>query len=70
MAVDKKEIKLKWISGKKASHIIANILSHLAEKERDIKCLAEEALNKYKELTMLYTLNEKMTMSLEHVDYF
>ncbi|GER93250.1 sigma-54-dependent Fis family transcriptional regulator [hot springs metagenome] len=54
-----------WISGGKASHIIANILSHLAEKERDIKCLAEETLNKYKELTMLYALNEKMAMSLE-----
>jgi transcriptional regulator with GAF, ATPase, and Fis domain len=54
-----------WVSGNKGATIIASILSHIAEKERDIKSLANETLDKYKELTMLYALNERMALSLD-----
>jgi Nif-specific regulatory protein len=54
-----------WVSGGNSSYVIASLLSHLAGKERDIRCLARETLDKYKELTMLYALNERMALSLE-----
>jgi adenylate cyclase len=44
---------------------IATLLSHLAIKEMEKKDLAQETLDRYKEITLLYELSEKITTNLE-----
>ncbi|HAK87754.1 MAG: hypothetical protein A2X55_09535 [Nitrospirae bacterium GWB2_47_37] len=54
-----------WVSGGKSAPVIAALLSRLAGKERDIKCLGEETLDKYKEINLFYSINEKIALCIE-----
>lgn len=53
-----------YVSGEKSPEAIAALLGYIAEKESDKRALASETLERYKELTMLYALNERMALSL------
>lgn len=50
--------------GKKAS-VLASLLSCLANLELEKKALGRETLEKYKEITLLYDITEKLTASLD-----
>ncbi len=57
-------IVLGQVQGENGS-AIATLLSHLVTKETEKKALAQETLDRYKEITLLYDLSEKITTNLE-----
>ncbi|MGI0487759.1 adenylate/guanylate cyclase domain-containing protein [Pantanalinema rosaneae CENA516] len=54
-----------WVMGSQEMSAIASLLSYLAAKELEKKQLAQETLDRYKEVTLLYNLSEKMTANLQ-----
>jgi class 3 adenylate cyclase len=54
-----------WVMGSPELSAIASLLSFLATKELEKKHLAQETLDRYKEVTLLYNLSEKMTANLQ-----
>jgi sigma-B regulation protein RsbU (phosphoserine phosphatase) len=54
-----------WVSGGDHAPLLAALIGHLAQKELEGKLLAQETLNKYKELTLLYELGEKIAACLD-----
>lgn len=54
-----------WVMGSAEMSAIATLLSFLATKELEKKHLAQETLDRYKEVTLLYNLSEKMTANLQ-----
>lgn len=54
-----------WVAGKENPKAVAALLSHLARRETDKRDLAGETLEKYKELTLLYAVNEKIAACLD-----
>ena len=54
-----------WVCAGQASQALARWLSHLAEQALEIESLADEALNRYREVNLLYSLSGKLTASLE-----
>ena len=54
-----------WVSGGDKVPLFASFLGHIAEKEMDTKLLARDTLDKYKELNMLYGINEKIATCLD-----
>ncbi len=57
-----------WVAGAPTTVAIANLLSHLAEKEIEKKTLANEVLDKYREINLLYKLSEKIANCLDPVE--
>jgi HD-GYP domain-containing protein (c-di-GMP phosphodiesterase class II) len=49
-----------WVKGDERASIVAAFLNILANAEFEKKVLAQEALSKYKELTMLYNFTERI----------
>ncbi|OLP18155.1 guanylate cyclase [Leptolyngbya sp. 'hensonii'] len=56
---------LGWVFGNPGTAIIASLLIHLAIRELEQKMLARETLDKYKEITLLYDISEKITANLD-----
>ncbi|MGR8934352.1 MAG: PP2C family protein-serine/threonine phosphatase [Gammaproteobacteria bacterium] len=57
---------LGWVCGEgDAAPLLANFIDYLAQKELESKLLAQETLGKYKELTLLYELGEKIAACLD-----
>ncbi len=56
---------LGWVSGSGPIQIIADLLVYAAQNEQQSKALAQETLAKYKELTLLYELSEKIAACVE-----
>ena len=56
---------LGWVSGGEQAATVAAVLTHLAAKEAEIKTLANEVLDRYREINLLYNISEKLTASLE-----
>lgn len=54
-----------WVIGTAKTQAIASLLSYLANKELEKKTLAQETLDRYKEITLLYDISEKITANLE-----
>jgi serine phosphatase RsbU (regulator of sigma subunit) len=54
-----------WVYGLQNAQHLAQWLSFAAQKELESKALAQETLSKYKELTLLYELGEKVSACLE-----
>lgn len=54
-----------WVEGNERAKAIARLLEVLARKELEKKALAQELLDKYRELTLFYNISEKI---LEIVD--
>ena len=56
------------VVGGRGSHVLANWLAHLANQVVEIDALADEALNRYREVNLLYNLSGKLTASLDPRD--
>ncbi|HIK10065.1 MAG TPA: GAF domain-containing sensor histidine kinase [Oscillatoriaceae cyanobacterium M33_DOE_052] len=54
-----------WVVGSEKAGTVAKLLAHLAAKELDKKTLAAEVLDKYREITLLYNISEKIIASLD-----
>jgi transcriptional regulator with GAF, ATPase, and Fis domain len=54
-----------WVSGGQGSQALAHWLAHLADQAIEIESLADEALNRYREVNLLYSLSGKLTASLD-----
>lgn len=54
-----------WAVGPEQAELIAAVLTHLANREAEKNTLADELLERYRELNLLYNLAEKLTASLE-----
>ena len=59
------EHHLGWVSGQTSAALLAELLSFAAQSEIQSKALAQETLSKYKELTLLYDLSEKIAACVE-----
>ena len=57
---------LGWVIGDSEHTVFsANLISYIVQKELESKLLAQETLNKYKELTLLYELGEKISNCID-----
>jgi transcriptional regulator with GAF, ATPase, and Fis domain len=54
-----------WVMGSGDSTILATVLTTLCERELELKTLADEVLDQYREINLLYNLSEKLTASLD-----
>ncbi|WP_052700553.1 PP2C family protein-serine/threonine phosphatase [Methylocucumis oryzae] len=61
---------LGWVSGRQVDYakVLAGLIAYCAQKEVEAKALAQETLAKYKELTLLYELGEKIAACLDSDD--
>lgn len=55
---------LGWVSGDSKALEVAKLLSHLATVEYEKKALGKEALEKYREISMLYGITERLGANL------
>jgi two-component system, NtrC family, sensor kinase len=56
---------LGWVHGGEKASAIAGLLSHLASREMEKRTLAQELLSKYKEISLLFNLSEKIVDSFD-----
>ena len=56
---------LGWVRGGEGSKSLAKVLAYFAKKEQEKKQLAHEALEKYREITLLYNISQKLTACLD-----
>lgn len=54
-----------WIMGGQDCAIVAKVLTNLCDRELELKTLADEVLDQYREINLLYNLSEKLTTSLD-----
>lgn len=54
-----------YVSGEKSPEAIAALLGYIAEKEADKRAIVRETLERYKEITMLYAINDKIAACLD-----
>jgi hypothetical protein len=57
-----------WVKGEHHSSAIATFLSYLAARELEKRTLAQELLGKYKEISLLFNLSEKVADSFDVED--
>lgn len=57
-----------WVAGNSGSQVLARWLAHLANQAVDMDALADEALNRFREVNLLYNLTGKLTASLDPKD--
>ncbi|AET69199.1 family 3 adenylate cyclase [Desulfosporosinus orientis DSM 765] len=56
---------LGWVGGGNKSALVASLLAYLAVLEAEKKSLARETLDKYREISLLYSLTEKFSKNLD-----
>jgi two-component system, NtrC family, sensor kinase len=56
---------LGWVNGDHRAAAIANLIGNLAYRELEKRTLAHELLGKYKEITLLFNISEKIIDSLD-----
>jgi putative methionine-R-sulfoxide reductase with GAF domain len=54
-----------WTMGQDHAEVMAALITHLVNKEAEKDALADEMLERYRELNLLYHLSEKLATSLE-----
>src|SRR5262245_49119012 len=54
-----------WVDGPRPSGAVAAVLSYAVARERDKKALAKEALDRYRELSLIYDLADRIGGRLE-----
>ncbi len=54
-----------WVIGSEKASTVAAFISYLANKELEKKSLANELLDRYREITVLYQISQKITATLE-----
>ncbi|MEL6232004.1 MAG: GAF domain-containing protein [Cyanobacteria bacterium J06627_3] len=59
-AITLNEDVLGWVRGNEKAEVIANLISQLAYREFEKRNLAQELLSKYKEISLLFNLSEKI----------
>ncbi|MBF2096900.1 MAG: GAF domain-containing protein [Gloeomargaritaceae cyanobacterium C42_A2020_066] len=59
------EETLGYVIGETGAEALAALLSHLAAQELEKKALAQETLDRYKEVNLLYNLSEKINSTLD-----
>ncbi len=56
---------LGWVIGTKQVEQVANFLNYIVKREFERKTLAADALDKYREISLLYTISSKMSSCLD-----
>lgn len=56
---------LGWVRGGEEAKSVGKLLAYFAKKEQEKKQLAHEALDKYREITLLYNISQKLTACLD-----
>jgi transcriptional regulator with GAF, ATPase, and Fis domain len=56
-----------WVEGDRAARAIASVLSYAVSREADKRSLAREALDRYRELNLVYQLADRLSGEL-HID--
>ncbi len=59
------EEPLGWVVGPPSAAVLADLLTHLAEREFEKKTLSQETLERYKEINLLYSISGKMASCLD-----
>jgi len=54
-----------WVKGDENAMMIADLITHLAQKEAEKKKLGTEVLNLYQELNVIYNFSEKLTQTID-----
>ena len=54
-----------WVEGPRPAGAVAAVLSYAASRETDKRALAHEALDRYRELNLIYELSESIGATLE-----
>ena len=54
-----------WVQGDDKAAVVASLLSRLASREWEKRTLAQELLSKYKEISLLFKISEKIIDSLD-----
>jgi transcriptional regulator with GAF, ATPase, and Fis domain len=54
-----------YVSGEKSPEAVAALLGYITEKEADKRAIVRETLEMYKEITMLYAINDKIAACLD-----
>ena len=61
--VELEGVVIGWVSGGEKTPAIASLLSYLANQEFEKKALGHETLEKYREITLLYEITEKLAVN-------
>lgn len=56
---------LGWVRGGEGAQSVTKLLAYFAKRELEKKQLAHEALDKYREITLLYNISQKLTACLD-----
>ena len=56
---------LGWVYGDANSKPVADLLSHLSEKEAEKKRLGSEVLNLYQEINLIFNFSEKLAQTID-----
>lgn len=56
---------LGWVKGDEKANMLAQLLTHLAEKESEKKKLGSEVLNLYQEINLIFNFSEKLAQTIE-----
>ncbi len=56
---------LGWVRGGEGAKSVTKLLAYFAKTEQEKKQLAHEALDKYREITLLYNISQKLTACLD-----
>ena len=54
-----------WVEGDRAARAIASVLSYAVSREADKRSLAREALDRYRELNLVYQLADRLSGELD-----
>jgi adenylate cyclase len=54
-----------WVEGDRAARAIASVLSYAVSREEDKRSLAREALDRYRELNLVYQLADRLSGELD-----
>jgi len=54
-----------WVEGPRVAAAVASVMSYAASREQDKRSLAQEALDRYRELNLIYDLAESIGATLE-----
>src|SRR5450432_501132 len=54
-----------WVKGDEKATVIASVISHLLQKEGERKMLANEVLNLYQEVNLIFNFSEMLAQSIE-----
>src|SRR5690348_6734981 len=54
-----------WVKGNEKASLVANLLSHLAQKESEKKKLGSEVLTLYQDVNMIFNFSEKLAQSID-----